>query len=408
MSQRWDFLNIETRMEGDRIVGTVGGTLAQAVQPFVDYFFGVLNSLKVIAKIDGANVYNLYNPPQPSAAGMRALERKVKEIIFKSIFPATANLAITHECQCRCRHCSAEPFVDPDREEVTSDEVKRVIDGAMELGSSLVIFTGGEPMLKGGLYELIDYVPKDKAMPMMFTNGQFLTQKNVDRLAQAGLVTMNISIDDPDARKHDAYRKVPNLWTSAMEGAGRALDAGILVGMSTYATHESLADGSVERLINIALEKGFKEITIFDCIPSGRFLKNTELILTDDDREKIIALYDKYHEGDYPIGVVAMSKVNSPEGAGCFGAYAQFYMTAYGDINPCDFNPISFGNIREKPIELIWNQMISHPDFKTHHKTCRMQTPSYRAKYIDPLPDDPKLPIPIEVIDKMHAADGKT
>lgn len=407
MKKTWDFLSIETEMEGDKIKATVGGQLGPVMQPFVDRFYGVLNSLKVIAKVDGANVFNLYNPPQPSPAGMRALERKVKEVVFKSIFPATANLAITHKCQCRCIHCSADPFIDPSRRELTVDEIKSVVDGALELGASLVIYTGGEPTLRSELPELIDHIDKDKAMPMIFSNGQSLTQKNVDRLAQAGLATLNISIDNADPEKHNAYRKVPNLYEKAMEGGQRAQEAGILVGVSTYATHESIADGSLEKLINITIEKGFKEITIFDCIPSGRFLKDTKLILTDEDRRKIVGLYNKYHDGDYPIGVVAQCKVNSPEGAGCFGAYAQFYMTAYGDINPCDFNPISFGNIRELPIQILWNKMISHPDFSYHHKTCRMQTPQYRAKYIDPLPDDVRLPVPIETIEAMSAAAGK-
>jgi len=403
MDRLWDFLSIETHMEGDRIVAATGGQLGGILKPYVDQFYSVLNSLKIIAKKDGANVFNLYNPPQPSPAGMRALERKFKEAVFKTVFPATANLAVTHKCQCRCRHCSAEPFVDAGREELATDEINTVVDGALDLGASLVIFTGGEPTLHPELPELIDHVDKDKAMVMIFTNGQLLTQKYVEELAKAGLSTMNVSIDHPDPEKHNAYRRVPGLWERAMEGGQRALDAGILVGLSTYATHETIADGSIERLINIALERGFKEITIFDCIPSGRFLKDTSLILTDEERKKIIALYDKYHEGDYPIGVVAMCKVNSPEGAGCFGAYAQFYMTAYGDINPCDFNPISFGNVREMPIQVIWNKMLSHPHFGVHHKTCRMQTPSYRKKYIDPIPVGAKLPIAIEEIERLYA-----
>ena len=119
--------------------------------------------------------------------------------------------------------------------------------------------------------------------------------------------------------------------------------------------------------------------------------------------ERLNVLFHFVGNGDYPIGVVAMCKVNSPEGAGCFGAFSQFYMTAYGDINPCDFNPISFGNIRELSLPIIWNKMINHPDFNYRHKTCRMQTPAYRAKYIDPLPDDPKLPVSVEDIEKLLA-----
>lgn len=400
---RFEDLGLELNVADDKIDANCFGPPAILFKDQVRRVFDTINQMKVIAHKNGTLVYNLYNPPQPSAAGMRALERKVMEAVTKAVFPATANLAVTHKCQCKCRHCSADPFIDPSREEVTTAEIKEVIDDALALGANLVVFTGGEPTMHPDLPELIDYVDKDKAMVLIFTNGQFLTQEYVDKLTQAGVGTINISIDHPDPAKHNAYRKVPNLYEKAMEGAKRAQEAGILVGLSTYATHETIEDGSVEKMIEIALENEFKEITIFDCIPSGRFLKDASLILTDEDRAKIIALHEKYHNGDYPVGVVAMCKVNSSEGAGCFGAFSQFYMTAYGDINPCDFNPVSFGNVREVSLPIIWNRMTNHPDFNYHHKTCRMQSPAYRAKYIDPLPEHPKLPVSIEDIERLLA-----
>ncbi len=402
----FDFLSIETSMEGDRIIAKATGQLGPVFQPFVDRFVGVLNSLKVIAKVDGANMYNLYNPPQPSRAGLRALERKLKEVVFGTVFPATANFAVTFRCQCRCVHCSADPFIDPEREELTTEELKTVISGALDLGSSLVIFTGGEPMLRPDLYELIAHVDHDRAMPMMFTNGQFLTEENVGKLKEAGLMTVNISIDSGSPEIHDKLRRIPGLFEQAIAGGKRAMKAGILAGLSTYANTRALKTGSLERLLKFAQDEGFNEVTIFDCIPSGKWLKRLDIVLTPDERKQTIELAEKYHQMDHPMGVVAQSKVNSPEGAGCFGAHSQFYLTAYGDINPCDFNPISFGNVRDLPIQLLWQKMVNHPDFKVHHKTCRMQTPSYRAKYVDWLADDVHLPVPIEQIDQ-HAAQAE-
>ena len=401
--QKFDFLGLETAMDGDKIRAHATGTLAAVVQPFVDRFFSVLNSLKVIAKKNGANVYNLYNPPAPTPAGMRALERKLKEVVFKTVFPATANLAVTHKCQCKCVHCSADPFVNPSRHELTTEEIKTVVDGALDLGASLVIFTGGEPLIRPDLFDLISHVDPDKAQPMIFTNGQYLTETNCRKLAQAGLGSLYVSVDHPDPAEHNRLRGVPDLYEMALEGAARAREHGILVGISTYATHDRVTDGSLERLINLGIERKFNEVTIFDCIPSGNFLKDTSCILTSEERRGIVELVNKYHYSDAPIGIIAQCIVNSPEGAGCFGAHSEFYMTAYGDINPCDFNPISFGNVTDLPVQVIWHKMVSHPDFKLHHKTCRMQTSAYRAKYIDLLPPNPRLPIPIEEIEALAA-----
>ena len=108
---------------------------------------------------------------------------------------------------------------------------------------------------------------------------------------------------------------------------------------------------------------------------------------------------------NHPMGINCMSIINSPRVVGCYGAQSQFYMTAYGDINPCDFNPINFGNVREMPIPEIWKKMITHPDFSKRYPTCRMQSKAYRKKYIDPLPKNVRLPVSIEDIAPVEMAE---
>ncbi|MCF6150104.1 MAG: radical SAM protein [Candidatus Kuenenia sp.] len=403
--ESFDFLHIDAELVEGKIVGRAGGMLGHMLQHYVDQFFEKVNSLKVIATVNGMNVYNLYNPPMPSQAGMRFLERKLRMMLSKMAFPVTANLAITHKCQCQCIHCSADPFIDYTKKELTVEEIKTVVDGALDLGASLIIYVGGEPMLREDLYDLIRYVDKTKAIPMIFTNGIMLTEENVQRLAKAGLFSLNISIDSSEPELHNEFRAVPGCYQKAFEGAERCRKAGILTGISTYATSESIKTGKVEKLLKIAQEQGFSEVTIFDCIPSGRFLKDTSKILTAEDRKQLIAITRKYHEMDHPMGINCMSIINSPRGVGCYGAQSQFYMTAYGDINPCDFNPINFGNVRDMSIQEIWKKMVSHPDFNKRYPTCRMQSKAYRKKYIDPLPKNVKLPVKIEDIAPVETPD---
>ena len=399
MEESYEFLHVDIAVKSDKIDARAGGMLGPAAQPFLDYLVGVLNSLKVIAKHGEANIYNLYHPPQPSKAGMKALARKIREKIFGMVLPATANLAVTSKCQCDCVHCSYDLFRNQARPSLSTEELKKVVDGSLELGSNLIIYVGGEPLLNPDIFELIRYIDKDQAIASIFTNGMLLTEETCKRLVDAGLHCIYISIDHPRPEVHNRLRAVKGLYELAMEGAARARENGIYTGLSTYATSESLASGELEELINIAHDEGFNEITIFDCIPSGKYLKSTDMMLTGEEKDRLCALAEKYHRSDWNMGVVAQAVVNSPEGAGCFGAFTQFYMTAYGDINPCDFNPITFGNVRKMSLREIWHKMVTHPDFCYRYASCRMQTPEYRAKYIDVLPDDVRLPVAIENFD---------
>ncbi|MBE3070010.1 MAG: radical SAM protein [Planctomycetes bacterium] len=390
-------LQVRTWRMPDRKIGCeVSGPLKGMFADKVEAFLAVINRLKIIAEKDGRNVYNLYNPGMPSPAALRHLERKLRTMAEKIVFPGTCTLSVTPRCPCRCVHCSADRFVDGRRPELTTDQIKDVVGQAVDLGVSNVVFTGGEPMAREDLPDLIAHVDKNRAHAMIFTSGVLLTEKNVARLAEAGLDSLNVSIDADSAEVHDRLRRVPGAFAKAFEGARRARAAGILTGMSTYGSHESVTSGALEHLLQIARDEGFHEVTIFDCVPTGKFLGKPEVIMGRKDVKRVRALADKYNADTHPMGIVAQAKANGYDGGGCFGGFAQFYMTCYGDINPCDFNPISFGNVQEEPLEAIWRRLVSHPEYAPHRHSCRMQSARYRAQYVEPIRDEERLPVRIE------------
>ena len=390
-------LSIRTwRTPEKTIACEVSGPFKSQFADKVEAFLAVVNRLKIIAEKDGKNVYNLYNPPMPSPAALRPFERKLRTMAEGIVFPGTSTISVTPRCPCRCVHCSADRFVTEDRQELTTDELKRVIDQALDLGVSTMIFTGGEPMVREDLCDLVAYTDKSRAGVMIFTSGVMLSERNVRRLAEAGLGSMNVSIDSDDPAEHDRLRRMPGAFEKAMAGARRAREAGILTGISTYATHETVASGRLERLLGMAKGEGFQEVTIFDCVPTGKFLGRADLRLGRKDIKRVRGIADGWNESAWPMGVVAQSKANAYDGGGCFGAFSQFYMSCYGDINPCDFNPVTFGNVRSEPLEAVWRRMVSHPEYASHRHCCRMQSERYRRLYIAPITEAERLPVPIE------------
>ena len=285
--------------------------------------------------------------------------------------------------------------MDPRRQELSTKEWHRVIDDACELGIFNHVLTGGEPCLRKDLPEIIAHVTPEKGTTLMFTNGVLL-RKRAKELADAGLYAVMISIDDLNPEIHNELRRTQKCYEMAFDGALAVREMGILTGLSTYATKEKIKDGSLEKLIEKAQAHDFHEVTIFDPMPSGKWMRDTSFVLNEDERQYIRDLSKAWNLKPDGPGVIAQSYINSQYGSGCFGGYFQVYTTAYGDINPCDFNPVSFGNVRDEDLKSIWNRMIHHPEYRQRRMCCRMQNPEYRKKYIDTVPDGLQWPIPIE------------
>ena len=384
------------RSEDGLIKGWVEGPLGPPLQHLVDYYLNQLNQHKVIKSLPDANIYSLYHPPFPSPAADRAVVARSRDAVFKLRTPCTNTMAVTYKCQCNCVHCSAEIKIDKSRQELTTEEWKKVIDDSCKIGIYGHVITGGEPCLRPDLPEIIAHVTRDKGVTLMFTNG-LLLKKRAKELADAGLYALNVSIDDINPEVHNQLRRTKNCFELAMEGAAAVRELGILTGISTYATREKIRNGDLEKLIQIAREQGFIEVTIFDPMPSGKWMHDTSCVLDEDERKYLRELNNKYRQLPNEPGVITQSYINSPHGEGCFGGYNQVYITAYGDINPCDFNPVTFGNVRDEGgLFKAWYKMTHHGEYRCRRKHCRMQNPAYRHIYIDSIPENAQWPIPIE------------
>jgi len=371
------------------------GLLAPLFRRQLDRLVQRINAYgRPIATHNDGFVYTLYQPPVPSTRMVNHFSRVLVQG-RDLVRPTTCTLQVTTRCQLDCYHCSAARFKSAEREELTTDEWIGVVRQAEDLGVNNIVLTGGEPLLRKDIYDLIRAVNHDRANAAMFTNGLLLTDERVARLREAGLFSMMVSLDDVRPEKHDELRRVPDGFRKAVEGMRRALDGGLLVGISTYVGPEDVREGRAEQMIELARDIGVHEITIFDTVPTGKLLPlEDEQLLSEEDKQGLIELERKHNAREGNPHVITQAFINGPDGAGCFAGYIQFYMTAFGDVNPCDFTPLTFGNIRDESLAAIWERMLAHPAYCTRSDHCRMQDPEFRRKYIDGIPEDVLLPWP--------------
>jgi MoaA/NifB/PqqE/SkfB family radical SAM enzyme len=357
-------------------------------------------SYKNIGTWKGKRVSNTFAPPVGSKPMYRLMLAAIKSRIFRHKFPVAMTFAVTYKCQCNCVHCSAGKHLKEDMQELSTAEAKKLINDSQNLGISILAFTGGEPLLRKDIFELIAHVDKTKVVPILFTNGQFLTDENVGKLAEAGLYCAFVSIDSPSSKEHDRLRGTPGLFNTAIEGIKKLKSNGIFVGLSSYAIRSATEKKMYRKLYKFAEELGVHNFILFDGVPTGNLLKDTSEMLTHDQREEIRDFSSRIFKQSSVPPLSSQSWQNSIEGylggIGCLAGNIQYYVSAYGDVAPCDFTPLSFGNIRNLPLKEIWKKIVRHPAYNHRSTFCRMQNPRFRHFYIDPIPNDVNLPYNIE------------
>jgi len=365
-------------------------------QEYLKKYLGKVTSYRVLAMVDGSPLYSLYQPPLAHPAGVRSLDHRLQRRFKEKRIPATATLSVIKNCQCECDHCSAVFYNHSQRPGLTKEELQEAVRQTVDLGVTTVIFLGGEPLLRKDLEEIICCVDPLKAVSILFTNGELLDEKRCRSLKQAGLLGAFVSLDSSEAKIHDAFRHRKGLFDKAISSIKEMRKAGLIAGISSYLSPQGMQMGHFEKMMELGKSIGAQEITFFDALPSGRWLKHEDFFLTPTHRQHIAQLVKHYRkQGDYP-GLSVQSTMTSEKGSAfCFAANTQFYMTALGDMCPCDFTPLTIGRFPEKSIKVLWEKMISSEPYCTRAKVCRMQDPVFRRQYIDPIPDHGPYPYPL-------------
>lgn len=395
------------RKDPDGIVGT--GLLNPIISK-LGFFTMIISQSKFyknykdLARWNGKMVANPFAPPVGSRAQMRALGCLVKKHLFGRPFPGAMTFAVNYGCNCNCIHCSAADHIKKGEKELSTEEAKNVIDQSLDAGIGVLAFTGGEPLMRKDIFELIDYVDKRKCVCLMFTNGYYLTEENVQKLADAGLYTLFVSLDSPDPEEHDKWRGKPGLFDRAVAGIKMAKEKGILVAISSYASRSGTEKGYYKKMYRFAQELGVHNLILFDAVPTGSMLHDTSEMLTFEQREEITQYSTEIFDKAEKPPLSSQAWQNSIEGClagiGCLAVNIQYYVSAYGDVAPCDFTPLSFGNLREEPLKKIWKKMYKHPAYNHRTTFCRMQNPKFRSIYIDPIPEGATLPYSIDKLER--------
>ncbi|MBN2487684.1 MAG: radical SAM protein [Methanosarcinaceae archaeon] len=386
-------IKVNANTENGKVVLDVEGALAPVAKLVIKRINKIFQEEKPISSDEEKIIFSTWIPPIPGNVFDRVISAEIGFILKKHI-PDQFSIGITDKCPNNCIHCGAAGIAaDP---ELTFDEINDAIGQAIDMGSYLISFDGGETMLRKDLVEMVARVDKDRAVATCFTSGYGLTEQRALDLKAAGLYAARISIDSPFEEEHDRVRGRKGAFADAVNGIKNARAADLLTDMFVVVSPDNIDD--LDEFYNFAVEHDMQEMSIYEIIAVGRWMTHEDEVISQKD----VSLLEKFQKNmnRKPDGprVTAFPYFMGPDLFGCFAGRRWIHVTSGGDVLPCAYTPISFGNIREEPLADIWKRMGKHSAYKCSADYCMMRNPEFRKKYIHTLPEGEPIPCRIEKI----------
>ena len=307
--------------------------------------------------------------------------------------PVSVSAQITFNCNARCLHCFVSAPQEPVNE-LSTEEWKQVIDELHELNVFGISFTGGDPLLREDLEELVEYSEKYDINTSIQTNGFKLIDSKIEKLVSAGLRGVYLSLDGLDEETHDFFRCLKGSYHRVIHAIKVLVREKVTLQVNTTLTR--LNCHQIPEIIKYLNELGVPRLNLMRLIPIGRTSDNLSLRLTEKEHIELLReIYEKdqelggifivypelpaaYYERSLGLDGYVELKKKSKIGW-CAAAITSCTISPTGDVMPCDVSiGVSLGNVRQTSFKEVWENSPILRALRTLAK--RQQKPCSRCK----------------------------
>lgn len=293
-------------------------------------------------------------------AGEFAIERPLPGMLSA---PLRVHLQITNQCLMRCRHCSQDTR-DPLPNELSLEEIKRLLDEMADMGTCQVTLAGGEPFLRPDLLQIVRHARGRGLSVSLSTTGTSVNRVLAKKIAELGLKSVRVSFDGAAEKSYDYYRGVKGAYRKAMRGLKTLRE---LFPKTPIVLHTTLMRPNTSELLALArlVQKlGLNTWSLDFLKPVGLGAEQRGLWLASNEGEDVVRRLGKIVESfDVPLKMAHFPyKGPNPSGSTVFGYRCQganlfTFISANGSVAPCSFTcrPFPAGNIRRKTLHEIWS-----------------------------------------------------
>ncbi|MDI6709730.1 MAG: radical SAM protein [Bacillota bacterium] len=285
----------------------------------------------------------------------------------------------TRACNLRCLHCYANATAGPAAEEMDTETARRFIDGLAAFGVPVLLFSGGEPLMRRDFFDLAAYAREKGIRPVVSTNGTLITRETAWALKQTGVGYVGISLDGMEPT-NDRLRGLAGAFSAALEGIRHCVAVGQRVGLRFTITRENYRD--LDAIFDLIEAEEINRACFYHLVYSGRGSRLRNLDLAPEEKraaieliwartadmlarglQKEILTVDNHADAVY---IYLKLKRSDPERAeriwewlaasrGNRSGIAIGAVDWRGDVHPDQFTMNhTLGNVRERPFGEIW------------------------------------------------------
>jgi 12,18-didecarboxysiroheme deacetylase len=292
---------------------------------------------------------------------------------------------VTRRCNLKCVHCYAQATAKATADELSTDEGLAMLDDLKAFGVPVVLFSGGEPLMRPDLLTLVEHSVGLGMRAVISTNGTLIDQEMAGKLKKFGLSYVGISLDGVEAT-HDRFRGEQGAFAAAMEGVRNCQEAGIKVGLRFTINKHNYKE--ISAIFDLVEDREIPRVCFYHLVYTGRGSRLVEAALSHEETRGVVDLIidrtaelfargkpkevltvDNHADGPYiylrlqrednpraeeVLRLLQMNEGNSSgRGIGCVSWDGQVYADQF-------WRHYAFGNVKERPFSQIWTD-LSNP-----------------------------------------------
>ena len=292
----------------------------------------------------------------------------------------------TIKCNLSCAHCRRLESDEAAESDLSTDQAKQLIRELAELGRAqpmmpVLVFSGGEPLCREDLFELVAQAREAQIVTALATNATLIDEKIAEQIKTSGIARVSVSLDGATSEVHNKLRQLEGSFEKALEGIAHIREKAVPFQVNITLTKHNA--GQLEDVYELTRSLGAVALHIFMLVPvgCGQVLAQTDMLSPEQYEQKLVEISELDGRGELQVKVTCgphYERVIREQGLhqarrdaghghavpgrsghrgpskGCLAGLGVLFVSHQGDVFPCGYLPVNCGNILEQRLSDIW------------------------------------------------------